>query len=150
MIIELIKLSVYPTAYNRSNYGISELFVYTESFLKFVNIIILILFELISFVTLSRSNIDSEASTRKKSVLSFKTFSSHVKGQMTHKKHQSTKTKKVFELILKYNMLTLYSLNVCFAFHPLLNVNHALNDGKLCCVVMFNSFCILEVYLLSF
>ena len=39
---------------------------------------------------------------------------------------------KFFELILKYNMLTLYSLNVCFAFHPLLNVNHALNDGKLC------------------
>ena len=132
MIIELIKLFVYPTAYNQSNYGISELFVYTKLFLKFVNIIILISFELISFVSLSRSNIDSEASTRKKSVLSFKTFSSHVKGQMTHKKHQSTKTKKVFELILKYNMLTLYSLNVCFAFHPLLNVNHALNDGKLC------------------
>ena len=131
MIIELIKLFVYPTAYNQSNYGISELFLYTKLFRKFVNIIILILFEL-SFVTLSRSNIDSEASTRKKSVLSFKTFSSHVKGQMTHKKHQSTKTKKVFELILKHNMLTLYSLNVCFAFHPLLNVNHALNDGKLC------------------
>ena len=135
----MINPSVYPTAYTQSNYGINELFVYTKLFLKFANIIILIFWisissnaAIVSFVTLSRSNIDSEASTRKKSVLSFKTFSSHVKGQMTHKKHQSTKTKKVFELILKYNMLTLYSLNVCFAFHPLLNVNHALNDGKLC------------------
>ena len=135
----MINPSVCPAAYTHSNYGITELFVYTKLFLKFANIIILIFWisissnaAIISFVTLSRSNIDSEASTRKKSVLSFKTFSSHVKGQMTHKKHQSTKTKKVFELILKYNMLTLYSLNVCFAFHPLLNVNHALNDGKLC------------------